>query len=66
MDKIRHTESVMKEMLRLRRAIDRLNNRILKQPELMASDYLNELANEISGCACELTDAVHDRTSYNG
>ena len=62
MDKKTHTESVMKEMLRLRKALDRLSRRILKQPELMASDYLNELANEISGSAAEVAEAIHDRT----
>jgi hypothetical protein len=65
MDKKTHTESVMKEMLRLRNALDRLDTKIRKEPELMASDYMNELAYEISGSAAEVTEAVHDRTSHN-
>ena len=65
MDKMRHTESVMKEMLRLRKALDRLDNRIRKQPELMASDYMNELAYEVSGAAASVTEAVHDRTGHH-
>ena len=65
MDKKTHTESVMKEMLRLRKALDRLDTKIRKEPELMASDYMNELAYEISGSADLVTQAVHDRTSHN-
>lgn len=65
MDKMRHTESVMKEMLRLRKALDRLDTRIRKQPELMASDYMNELAYEVSGSAALVTEAVHDRTGHH-
>ncbi|MCP4887095.1 MAG: hypothetical protein GY904_10845 [Planctomycetaceae bacterium] len=65
MDKMRHTESVMKDMLRLRKALDRLDTRIRKQPELMASDYMNELAYEVSGAAASVTEAVHDRTGHH-
>ena len=65
MDKKTHTESVMKEMLRLRKSLDRLAVKIEKEPELMASDYMNELAYEVSGAASLVTEAVHDRTSHN-
>lgn len=69
MDKMRQTESVMKEMLRLRKALDRLDTKIRKEPELMASstvlDYMNELAYKIRVLAAAVTEAVHDRTSHN-
>ena len=31
----------------------------------MASDYMNELAYEVSGAAASVTEAVHDRTGHH-
>ena len=63
MDKKTHTEKIISEMLRIRKALDRLDIRILKESELMASDYIGELAMEIEGAASQVTEAINDRTS---
>ena len=58
-----HTEKIIAEMLRIRKALDRLSVKIEKEPELMASDYIGELSMEIEGAANQVTEAISDRTS---
>ena len=58
-----HTEKIIAEMLRIRKALDRLSVKIEKEPELMASDYIGELSMEIEGAANQVSEAISDRTS---
>ena len=53
-----HAESVMKEIRRIRKALDRLATKIEKEPTLMGSDYIIELALETQASASLVTSAV--------